>query len=78
MVIVGVLLLVMVISSALVLSACMLAGQQNRELELIGGPTLEMSGRWSGTGFGGKYTTKVPCCSFEPEDLEEARVLRRF
>jgi len=78
MIVVGALLVVMVISSALVLSACMLAGQHNRKLEPVDGLTLEMSGRWSGTSFGGKYTSRVSCCSFEPEDLEEIQIARRF
>ncbi len=69
MVIVGALLVVMVISSAMVLSACMLAGRHNQKLEPVDEPTLEMSGRWSGTNFGGKYTTRIPYCSFEPEEL---------
>jgi hypothetical protein len=78
MVFIGALLVVMVVSSALVLLACMLASQRNQELERGDGFAVELSGRWSGANFGGKYTTRVPYCSFEPEDLEDARAVHRF
>ena len=78
MVLIGALLLGMLISSVLVVSACMLASQRSRELESGDGFTTEMSGHWSGTTFGGKYTTKVPHCSFEPEDLEDVQVVHHY
>ncbi|MFN2221467.1 MAG: hypothetical protein ACK2UH_02870, partial [Candidatus Promineifilaceae bacterium] len=65
MFIIGALLVIMVISSALVLSACMLASKRSQKLEQGDGLSVELSGRWSGANFGGKYTSKAPFCSFE-------------
>lgn len=78
MIIIGALLLVMVISSAVVVFACMLSSQGNRKLDHVDGVAMKMEGRWSGTSFGGQYTTNVPHCSFEPEDLEDFRARRPF
>lgn len=78
MVIIASLLAIMLAASAMVLSACMLAGQQSRQLEQADGTTVELSGRWSGTSFGGKYVTKLPVCSFEPEDLEDVQAVHHF
>lgn len=78
MVIIGALLLVSFISSALVISACMLYGLRSQEVEQDDRMTMEMSGQWSGTTFGGKYTTKIPRCRFEPEDLEDVQALHHF
>ena len=78
MIIVGTLIALMFISSALVLSACMLSGQRSQEMEPVEGMTMKMSGQWSGTTFGSSYTTKLSHCSFEPEDLEEIQTVRQF
>jgi hypothetical protein len=77
MAIIGAFFVAMVVSSALLLSACMLVGRQEREREQANGLALEMSGRWPGSAFGGKYTTRLPRCSFEPEDLEDIQVVLR-
>lgn len=73
MVIIGALLLVMVISSTVVVSACMLSSRRGLELEPGDGAKVDMNRWWSGTSFGGRYATPVPQCSFEPEDLEDIR-----
>ncbi len=78
MIFIGALLVVMSVSSALVLSACMLAGQRDQEPERVDRPTVELSGRWSSANSHGKHTTKAPSSSFEPEDLEEVWVVPRF
>ena len=78
MIVIGALLLAMVISSFLVVMACMLSSRGNRELEQMDNAALELNGQWSGTSFGGQYTSNVPHCSFEPEDLEDSQAARRF
>jgi hypothetical protein len=78
MVVVGALLVIMVISSALVLSACVYSARRSQSSEQADKCMLELSSRWSGTNFGGKYTTTIPHCSFEPEDLEEFQVAHPF
>jgi hypothetical protein len=78
MVIIGALLLVMFLSSSLVLSAFVVAGQRNRQFEMSDGLTVEMSSQWSGMTHGGNYTTSIPHCSFEPEDLEDVQAIHHF
>ncbi len=73
MIIIGVLLLVMFVSSTLVISACMLSSQKSLEPEQGDGVKVDMNRWWSGTSFGGRNTAPVPHCSFEPEDLEDIR-----
>jgi len=77
MAIIGAFFVALVISAALILSACMLAGRRRWEVEQADRITLEMSGRWSGSTFGGRYTARLPRCSFEPEDLEDIQIGHR-
>jgi len=78
MIIIGAILLVMVISSAVIVSVCMLSSQGNRRLEQSRDMATNSSDRWSGTSFGGKYVTSIAHFNFEPEELENLPGTRRF
>ena len=78
MIIGGALIITLIVSAVLLFSATMLTGQDRRDLEPGDGLTTEIGGQWPGTAFGGKYTTKLPCCSFEPEDLEDDQAFHHF
>lgn len=78
MLVIGTLLLVMAISSALVVSACMLSSLRNLEFDNSDRLTTKTTIPWSRTTCGGMYITKMPPLSFEPEDLEDVQVVQHF
>jgi hypothetical protein len=78
MIIIGAVLLIMVISSTVIVSVCMLSSQGNRRLEQNQDLATNMGDRWSGTRFGGKYATSIPHFNFEPEEMESLPGSRRF
>jgi hypothetical protein len=78
MIIVGAILLVMVVTSAMVVSACMLSSQANRKLEQSRDVTMKMSDHWAGSSFSGQYAGNIPHFNFEPEELEGLPGTRRF
>lgn len=75
MAIIGALFAVMVISSALVLSACMLVGRHDPAFKRANRLSREMNDRRPGATSAGRYSTRIPHCRFEPEDLEEIQVI---
>ena len=78
MILAGTLVVLAIASFAIIVSSCMLSSRYGREEEQHEWLTIEMGGQWPGTTFGGNYTTKVPHCSFEPEDLEDIKAVGRF